>query len=139
MKRLALLGLLGALLLSSCAGATVRYSPGRFRMTAPAFDNFQVDSAGIPRCARPELCYAVPAATVRIYHLRITQGAYAWEDSTAAAGAEVTWDPPDVPLPGLCTAAGWASDPGGSSCPVTITRTPLAIRRPPAAPTLVAY
>ena len=139
MKRIALLVLLCLPLLSSCASASVRYSPGRFRMTAAAYDNFQVDSAGIPRCARPELCYAVPAATVRIYHLRITQGAYAWEDSAAAAGTEVAWEPPDVPLPALCTAAGWASDPGGSSCLVTITRLPLAIRRPPAAPTLIAY
>jgi len=137
MKRIALLVLLVTPLLSSCAAAGTWWSPGQFRMTAPIEDNAAAS------CAVPPILWTVPAATPRINHLKITQGAYAWEDSiTTTAGTSTAFTPPYVPAGTLITATGWCSDPGHPEkpgCPMVITRTPLAVAVPPAAPGLVAY
>jgi hypothetical protein len=133
MKRIALLALLCAPLITSCASAGTGWSPGQFRMTAPLNDN-----AGT--CAVPWL-WPVAAAAPRVMHLRITQApAYAWEDSiTTTAGVEVSFSPPYVPLGTPVKARGWASDVGGPSCADSLSRTPVSVTRPPAAPTLIAY
>ena len=134
MKRITLLVLLVTPLLSSCAAAGTWWSPGSFRMTAPTADNAAAS------CAVAPVLWPVPASAPRVCHLRLVQGAYAWEDSVATtAGAEAAFTPPYVPAGTLITATGWASDLGGSGCPMVITRTPLAVTKPPAAPTLVAY
>jgi hypothetical protein len=136
MKRIALLALLCAPLLTSCAAASVRYSPGAFRVTDSPNDNAAAS------CAVAPVLLPVPASTVRVLHLRITQGAYAWEDSSSVT-AGLAWNvtPPDVPAPSLISAISWSSDAGGAGCPTQppLTRTPLAIRTAPAAPALVAY
>jgi hypothetical protein len=134
MKRIALLVILCLPLLTSCAGAATWWSPGQFRMTAPTNDNAAAS------CAVTPILWAVSPSASRVNHLKITQGAYVWEDSVATtAGTETAWSPPFVPLGTLITATGWASDLGGPGCPMVITRMPLAITKPPAAPTLVAY
>jgi hypothetical protein len=134
MKRLTLLALLCAPLLTSCAAASTWWSPGQFRMTAPLNDNAAAS------CAATPILWAVPAATPRVNHLKLTQGAYAWEDSiTTTAGVETVFTPPYVPAGTLVTATGWASDLGGPGCPMVITRMPQAVTKPPAAPVLIAY
>jgi hypothetical protein len=134
MPRSLILAVLVLPLLASCATGGVRYSPGSFRLTAPLNDNAAAS------CAAAPVLLPVPAGSSRMLHLRLTQGAFAWEDSCATlAGLEWAVLPPDVPAAGPVTVLGWASDLGGEGCPVTLTRTPLAIRVPPATPTLVAY
>jgi hypothetical protein len=134
MKRIALLVVLLTPLLSSCAAAGTWWSPGSFRMTAPTADNAAAS------CAAAPVLWPVSASAPRVCHLRLAQGAYAWEDSVATtAGAEAVFTPPYVPAGTLITATGWASDMGGAGCPMVITRTPLAVTKPPAAPGLVAY
>lgn len=134
MKRIALLALLGAPLLTSCAAAGTWWSPGQFRMTAPLNDNAAAS------CTLTPILWAVSPSASRVNHLKITQGTYAWEDSIATtAGTETAFTPPYVPAGTLITATGWASDLGGPGCPMVITRMPLAVTKPPAAPVLIAY
>jgi hypothetical protein len=132
MRRILLLAVICAPLLTSCAAASTWWSPGQYRMTAPMNDN-----AGT--CAAPVL-WLVSALTPRVNHLKLSQGAYVWEDSiTTVAGTETTFTPPHVPAGTLVTVTGWASDAGGPGCPMVITRMPQAVTKPPAAPVLVAY
>lgn len=134
MPRSLLLALALLPLIAGCASGGVRYSPGAFRLTAPVNDNAAAS------CAVDPVLLPAASGAPRVLHLRLTQGAYAWEDSSAtAAGLEWNVTPPDVPGPGPVLALGWASDAGGTGCPVSLTRMPLAIRVPPAVPTLTAY
>lgn len=134
MKRILLLAVLCAPLLTSCATAGTWWSPGQFRLTAPLNDNAAASCASIP------ILWPVSTSAPRVNHLKLTQGSYVWEDSIATtAGTETSFTPPYVPAGTLVTATGWASDLGGVGCPMVITRMPLAIAKPPAAPALVAY
>jgi hypothetical protein len=134
MKRIALLVVLCVPLLTSCAAAGTWWSPGTFRMTAPLNDNAAAS------CAVAPILWPVATSAPRVCHLKLSQGSYAWEDSVATtAGSEASFAPPFVPAGTLITATGWASDLGGAGCPMVITRMPLAITKPPAAPVLVAY
>lgn len=132
MKKLLLLFVAVAVLLSSCAATW--NNVGSFRMTAPLADNAAAS------CSVAPVLWPVSASAPRMMHLRLIQGAYAWEDSTATtAGSEVSFTPPAVPSAAAVTVVAWASDVGGAGCPVTITRTPATSTRPPAAPTIIAY
>jgi len=134
MKGILLLVALCLPLLTSCAAASSWWSVGQFRMTAPLDDNAAAS------CAVAPILWPVSTSAPRVNHLKITQGSYAWEDSIATtAGTSTAFTPPYVPAGTLVTATGWASDAGGPGCPMVITRMPLAVTKPPAAPVLIAY
>lgn len=131
MNRLRVVAALALLTVTSCASTW--YSVKPITATVPSADNAASSCA-----VTPELCPVAPG-TPRVMHLRWAQGGLTVrEDSlSAGAGATVTWPAITVPGSGLVTLTGWASDAGGVGCPVTLTLTPFAVGRPPAAPTLV--
>jgi hypothetical protein len=128
MKRIAILAALAAVCLTSCA-ARFGGSVGSVTMTPPA----QANAAA--SCAVAPVLWAVPAGTPLMLHLRVTQGAWAWQDSLPSTygGAPVAFTPPALPAITLATLTGWASDPDSAGCRLSITRTPATVAKPPAA------
>jgi hypothetical protein len=125
MRRIAVVAVAAALLLTSC-GATW-YSLPSVRMVAPLYDNAATSCAVAQILAGP-----LPSAS-RVVHLRVTQGAWAWQDSMATvAGQQVTFPAIWPPAGGLCTLRAWASDAGGAGCDTTWTRAPVASTLAPA-------
>jgi hypothetical protein len=130
MKPLLLLTLAAGLLLTSCASTF--YSVKAVHATAPLNDN------NATSCLLTPDLWPVSAGTLRMMHVRWTQGgATVREDSTSCgAGSVATFPAISVPGAGVVTVTSWASDMGGAGCPVNLTVTPTATTRPPAAPVL---
>lgn len=100
-------------------------------MTAPLNDNAALS------CAATEILLPVSTSAPRVLHLRLTQGAFVWEDSLSTyAGTTVTFIPPALPLSTAVTLTGWASDSGGAGCPTTAIKTPTVVYKAPARPTI---
>lgn len=130
MRRILIFTLLAAVLLSSCGASW--WSIGPMTMTAPLYDNAAAS------CALPPVLMSVAANAPRVMHRRITQGAWACEDSiSTTAGVLVSFPESLVPAATLCTVRGWASDLAGAGCDTTITRLPTLTLRPPARPAVV--
>lgn len=130
MNRVVAAAALVALALTSCA-AKFGGSVGTVTLTMPAAGNAAVS------CAVAPVLWPVPLTTPAVAHLRVTQGAFVWEDSTATTyGGVVPFVPPLLPGVTLATLEGWASDPDGAGCRLSITRMPVVVARPPAAPTM---
>jgi hypothetical protein len=130
MKRIAVAAALVALTLTSCA-AKFGGSVGTVALTMPTAGNAATS------CLLPAVLWPVATGTPAVAHLRITQGAWAWEDSTASAyGAVAQFVPPLLPGTALATLEGWASDADSAGCRITITRTPSTVAKPPGKPAL---
>jgi hypothetical protein len=131
MKKLLLLIVAAATLLTSCA-AKFGGSVGTVTLTPPS----QANAAA--SCAVAPVLWAVPSGTPLMLHLRVTQGAWAWQDSVPSTygGAPVAFVPPLLPAVTLATLTGWPSDPDGAGCTLVITRTPATVAKPPADPTI---
>jgi hypothetical protein len=130
MKRLLAVAALALLTVTSCA-AKFGGSVGTVSLTMPTAGNAAIS------CSVAPILWPVPALTPAVAHLRVTQGAWVWEDSTATTyGAVCPFVPPLLPGVTLATLEGWASDSDGAGCRLSITRTPASVGKPPAAPTL---
>ena len=130
MRVLGVVSVLLALLLTSCA-AKFGGSVGTVSLTMPAAGNAAAS------CAVAPILWPVALTTPAVAHLRVTQGAWAWEDSLVTTyGAVVQFVPPLLPGVTLATLEGWGSDVDGTGCRVTLTRTPATVAKPPAAPTM---
>ena len=130
MKRISAVAALVALTLTSCASTW--YSVKPITATAPLADNNAASCA-----VTPEL-WPVTPGTLRMMHCRwIQSGATVLEDSLAVgAGSIASFAAHWVPGASIVTVTAWASDAGGTGCPVSISVTPTVTRVPPSAPSL---